>query len=169
VIRGRWFLIPVVLVSAGIGIALAVGGREDRPPSVEELRDFDGFALFYAGDSVDGHALESAQAVPLGASFVYGTCEPPPVLEGSCAPPVQIQLIPACLTRLALPPERTSVRSVPGSLGGHRLELLSGDARIAIYAEHPLAVARALRGINNGVLPGEPLPAPSDETLACAS
>jgi hypothetical protein len=167
VIGKRWLLVPPLLLAAAVGGAVALSSSRDRA-SLDELRDFDEFALFYAGDSVQGNRLERVLSSAGGVTFLYGTCDAG--RDGGCAPPVQVQVVPICSRPYrgsALSPTLTSVRGAPALVVDGRLEIQTADATVVVFAEHPVPVAAALRGVNNRVVPGAPLPKPAPGTRAC--
>jgi hypothetical protein len=140
--------------------------------------------LYYAGDSVEGLPLTSVLRRSDTAeyvSFVYGDCVPADDL--GCAPPVEIQVWPACRRHLGLygalsahDLERLTVRGVPGALldGGTRLELQSGRSTIVVFADSRQRLSRIaadLRSLSAGAASGVPLPPPApgavEGRLAC--
>ena len=75
----------------------------DAAPSLNEVKKFDAYRLYYAGAEVAGLPLEEILGDPSQdnqrsscCNFIYGTCE----LEGedhpSCAPPIEIQVFSTC-------------------------------------------------------------------------
>ena len=70
------------------------GCASDGPPSLSDAEEFDAYAIYYAGDEVDGLPLEEVIG-PNGFNFVYGECELPEG-EGGCSPPLQIQNFSTC-------------------------------------------------------------------------
>lgn len=165
-----------LLVFAGTGAGSAKDGV--RVPAgrltLDEARAFDEYPLLFAGDRVDGHSLaavvrrsDTAEFV----SFIYGDCTP---VDGmGCAPPIEIQVWPACRRHLALYEssaagvgvERTAVRGVPAAVldDGTRLELQSGRVTIVVFAETRARLGRIagnLRSLDPGVERGGALPPP---------
>lgn len=143
------------------------------------------FPLFDAGERVDGLPLtavlrrgDSAEHV----SFVYGDCIPAD--DAGCAPPVEVQVWPACHRNLHLyesmrpgssSPEPTIVRGTPGAFleDGLRLELQASRSTIVVFAgsrAQVLRVARALREVgksdDGGRLP-PPDPGAVEGRLRC--
>ena len=129
--------------------------------------------LFTAGSAVDGLPLTAtlARDDTGSVSFVYGDCAAGD--DAGCAPPVEIQVWPACRRHLALyrldgrspVPEPATVRGAPaGSFdGGTRLELQTGDATVVVFGDSSARVSRvaaALASVDGSVRPGRPLPAP---------
>ena len=143
---------------------------------------FEGFALYSPGETFDGQELQVASqnvsppspGSPIGAwinqvNFIYGTCSPPPA-EGGCAPPVSVQISPACETNfslyrrfpapdgtIAIRYEPVRIGAVPGidvdeGDGGHRLELYTGRVTIRIWElvhdDRRFELARALQPQN---------------------
>jgi hypothetical protein len=173
-------LVAALAVTVGGGLAIwagvaGSGTRSQAAPkstySVEKARSFSRFPLYSAGESVAGYPLVAVlheQRHPVETvSFIYGDCVVPQG-EGGCAPPVSVQVWPACFRNPSLyrappfgPPfEKTTVRGVPAEIfeDGARLEIYTGRSAVVIYADEPLKVAAALRGVNNPVSAGAPLP-----------
>ena len=184
---------------AGAGSALAVltlvgagaGSARDAEPvpasrfTLDDARAFEEYPLYFAGDRVDGHELvavlrrsDSAEFV----SFVYGDCTPADGM--GCAPPIEIQVWPACRRHLALygsapgDPglERTTVRGVPAAVldGGAQLELQTGRSTIAVFGDsrgRVARVARALRPVGDVPFAPQELPPPEqgapESALTC--
>jgi len=140
---------------------------------------FDDHPLYFAGDRVEGHQLvavlrrsDTAEFV----SFVYGDCAPAD--DMGCAPPIEIQIWPACRRYLALygsspadqVMERSSVRGVPAAVfdDGTRLELQTGRSTIVVFADTRARLARialSLRSLDARVARGDALPAPATGAL----
>lgn len=77
-------------------------------------------------------------------SYIYGDCEPP-LGEGGCAPPLEVQVWPACERSLAdydieLPPPVTELRGAPMVEIGDRVEVYS-DSTVVLFSPD-VAVAR---------------------------
>ncbi len=166
--------VVAVLVLAGAGSA---GDGERTPPSqftLEDARAFDDHPLYFAGDRVEGLPLvtvlrrsDTADFV----SFVYGDCTPDD--DMGCAPPLEIQIWPACRRHLALygssslgpTLERMTVRGVPAAVldGGTRLELQTGRSTVVVFADARARLARIagkLRSLEAPVSRGGALPPP---------
>ena len=166
-------------------LGAAAGGAAPAraiPFGLEDLSAED--PLYFAGDRLEGLPLtavlrrsDTAEYV----SFVYGDCVPEG--DAGCAPPVEIQVWPACRRHLALyglaPPGpalvRTTIRGVPVALldGGTRLELQTGRATVVVFADSParvVRVGRALRPVGSespsATLP-HPGPGAFEGTLEC--
>jgi hypothetical protein len=177
--------VVAVLVLAGAGSA---GDGEPAPQAqftLEDARAFDDHPLYFAGDRVEGLPLvtvlrrsDTADFV----SFVYGDCTPDD--DMGCAPPLEIQVWPACRRHLALygsspsgpTIERTTVRDVPAAVldGGTRLELQTGRSTIVVFGDSRgllARVARLLRAIDGSVSVRHALPSPEpgalEGTLKC--
>lgn len=178
-------VVGLVAAAAALGFATlastGVAGARQAPPrgtfDLTRAEAFTGFPLYSAGASVDGYALTAVLRRNDAAdyvSFVYGDC----VVESDtgCAPPVEIQVWPACKRHFALyetglaglpSGERTTVRGAPAALfdGGRRLELQTGRATVVVFAGSlaaTLRVASALRGVNVATQAAASLPPAAD-------
>ncbi len=196
-------LVVALAAAAATTLALVFtnGGRADingpvtpeSTYSVAQAQSFTEYPLYFAGSSFGDlplTAVERDNSNPDGnqvddVTFMYGTCTP--TSEEGCAVPVQIQIWPACLRNptsypssgpMALQSTQTTMRGVPANFyeDGARLEVQTGTATVVIFAtesSQALAVANALRGVNNAVTTTDPLPQPAagamDGTLTCSS
>lgn len=177
-------LAAVVLVGLVVSLlagSVPAGVRGSGPVGfdLEQARAFREFPLYDGGGQVDGLPLvavlrrdDSANFV----SFVYGDCVARD--DEGCAPPVEVQVWPACRRHLGLydsslpgtpAPERTQVRGVPGAFfeDGQRLELQTGPSTVVVFAssrDRVLRVASALRRVG-GRTSGGALPAPEPGAL----
>jgi hypothetical protein len=132
------------------------------------------FPLYWAGERVDDLPLAAVlrrDDTARYVSFVYGDCEARS--DAGCAPPAEIQVWPSCLRNLALydDPQSSvgsdgpiSVRGVPAASfdEGTRLELETDGSTIVVFAglrSHALAIAAALRSLDDSVAAGSPFPA----------
>jgi hypothetical protein len=170
------------------------GSRFDRVHSDFDpvgVREFRAFPLFWVGESYAGLPLaaitrrrpEPGADTTDYVSFLYGSCRPPP--GGGCAPPLEIQVWPACVRTLAdyrltpfsgepLPHEMLVVRGVPSaffheSTASSRLELYTGRVSVVLFGtgrDRLVAAAAAIRGVNVEARPEEPLPPPVPGALA---
>ena len=105
-------------------------------------------------------------------SFVYGDCVPR-APDSGCAPPVEIQVWPACRRNLGLYEastsrsvslETTAFRGVPAALldGGGRLELQTGTSTVVVFAgtrDRAHRVGASLRPLGSGSI-SQTLPPP---------
>jgi hypothetical protein len=170
---------------AGLVLAGATGSAAPAraiPFELDGLRTQD--PIFFAGDRTEGNPLEavlwrsdSAEYV----SFVYGDCVPQS--GAGCAPPIEIQVWPACRRHLGLYEsshgpdlDRVTVRGVPAAVldGGTRLELQTGRSTIVVFADscqRLSRIAKDLRSVDSRIASGAPLPPPApgavDGQLAC--
>jgi hypothetical protein len=150
--------------------------------SVVEARLFDEYALYSAGPSFRGLALNGVgrlvnrrRGATREVSFYYGTCDIPlwkGKADGGCGLPLSIQNWRSCekgihgLGYHNDPGASMTVRGVPAALyeAQGRLALATGETTIIIYAtgrEKLLEVARLLRGVNVSVNRSEELPEPA--------
>jgi hypothetical protein len=193
--------VVLVIVVSAIGLVVVGGKRAVAPQStftLREAKDITGLAVYYAGDSVDGLSLSTVlrDSVPKEApsdayvrervlhpqqhnprlythsvSFIYGSCRPSG--DAGCAPPVEVQIWPACARSLSLysgvgapTPEPAVVRGAPAAFfeGGHRLEIQTGTSTVVIFGDthdRVIRIADALRGVNVPVQAHVPLPPPA--------
>lgn len=168
----------LVLVGAGGGapranaISFELGSPRSRDP------------LVFAGERVEGLLLTAVlrRSHPVEyVSFVYGDCTPEG--DAGCAPPVEIQVWPACRRHLALYDsfsgpdlDRVIVRGVPGAVldRGTRLELQTGRSTIVVFAESRQRLSRIAaelrpvdaRSASSALLP-PPVPGAVEGRLAC--
>ena len=148
--------------------------------SLAKARRFDDFSLYYLGREFRSMPLTgilSEHAYGRGAgnghdqiTFLYGTCVS--ASGQGCAPPLQLNVYAACDR-----PNRSYVDLRMRGVTGRRFKRGGGfalhtkDAMIAVSfvgfrLERRSAlrhVAMALRGVNNPIGPGEPLPGPAPE------
>ena len=137
-----------------------------------------GLPALFAGDNVDGLPLTAVlrSGDPGYVSFVYGDCEASD--DVGCAPPVEVQVWPACRRYLGLyerrspgpPVEHGVVRGVPAAFldDGTRIELQTAMATVVVFAGsrgRALRVAAALRAVDGSTPPGVALPAPGQGAL----
>ena len=159
--------------------------------SGDEAKGFKPFALYDLGPSFAGLPLRARvyggkgkpyPGEPIGAHdvlFVYGTCELPPI-DGGCAPPLQVQVWPACRRNPAVidlaPDESVTVRGLPAHFyeDHTRLEFTTGRSTVVLFdSEHVgaearqflLTAAEQLRGVNVPAAPVVDLPAPAEGAL----
>ena len=175
------------VASLGVALSLAGGGSAgdgrqaaSQRVELEKARGFDDYALYNAGDRVEGFPLvavlrrsDTAEFV----SFVYGDCTPAD--DTGCAPPIEIQVWPACRRHLGLYAaptgvspalEQTTVRGVPAAFldEGTRLELQAGRSTIVVFADsrsRVARIARALRAVDGSVAVRQALPPPAPGAL----
>ena len=166
----------LVLAGAGSGVGREARPRASPPFSLEDARAFGAYELYFAGDRIEGlpltavlHRTGSADFV----SFVYGDCMPDD--DSGCAPPVEVQVWPACRRHLALygaftPSERVTIRGVPAAVadGGTRLELHTGRSTVVVFAESRARAERvvgALRALDTTSARSVSLPPPNPGAL----
>lgn len=170
--------VATVLLLSGAGRAGA-GDRASTSASrftLAHAHAFEDYPLYFAGDRAEGFPLvavlrraDTADFV----SFVYGDCTAAD--HDGCAPPIEIQVWPACRRHLGLyrdnpsfagwPPDRTTVRGVPAAVfdDGTRLELQTGRATVVVFAESRARLGRvagALRSLDAPASRGGALAAP---------
>jgi hypothetical protein len=176
-----------LFASAFAGLVLA-GATGSAAPARAISFERDGLRaqdpIFFAGDRTEGIALEVIlrRSDPAEyVSFVYGDCVPES--DAGCAPPIEIQVWPACRRHLALYDsshgpdlDRVTVRGVPAAVldGGTRLELQTGRSTIVVFADSRQRLSRIandLRSVDARIASGAPFPPPApgavDGQLAC--
>ena len=176
-------LAALVLTGAGSGSVREQKPEQQAGPvgrfTLDAARAFDDYALFFAGDRVESQPLaavlrrsDTAEFV----SFVYGDCVTADDL--GCAPPIEIQIWPACRRHLALyglsglgsTLERTTVRGVPAAVldDGTQLELQTGRSTVVVFGDsrgRVAHVARALRAMGGSPSASQALPPPEQDAL----
>jgi hypothetical protein len=156
----------------------------ERSISLDSAQAAD-FPVYYAGEWALGHHLAAIlrreNHGPIDdIDFIYGVCTAEE--EQGCAPPLEVQVWPACVRNLSLyspsgpvpqaaVPVWATIRGVPAAFfeDFQRLELQTGTATIVIFAkgyEQLIDVAESLRGLNVAVGPKQPLPQPPPEAVA---
>jgi hypothetical protein len=149
-------LLCAVVPLLGCGDSPAAGGI-----SLDTVKEFHDYPVYYAGGEVAGHPLESideedawgrnGKTGRTGFTFYYGDCDPPDGLfaEGGCAPPVQIQNYSICDRNLGMYRGKQKVRDVRGAKGatnGGGLEIFTGRTTVVIFAiDEPSLVGPAIR------------------------
>ena len=86
-------------------------------------------------------------------SYIYGDCDPGPLpgeeyADGGCAPPLEIQVWPACERAFGdydvIPsPDRAERRGVPSAALADRVELYSADSTVVIFGASPKEAEQA--------------------------
>jgi hypothetical protein len=160
-------------------LAAAAGCGSDGTPDLDEAKRFRQFELYYLGSSFEGLPLTDGpdehlrdRRPPRPVGFIYGDCEPEG--DAGCAPPLEIQVWPSCMRNPtsysgpgSRPRSRFRARAVPAAEVGGGTDVYTGRVTIAIFSDRPRtrrAIA-ALRGLNTGVEPGDPLPSPTRAAL----
>ena len=141
--------------------------------SLRRTRDFAQFALYFVGQSFESLPLVAVDRHPAQVSFLYGTCSIPVAGDGAiggCAPPLAVQVWPACVRDSSrypfAPDERVRVRGVAAAFyeGHRRLELANGAVTVVLFGqgrEQLFRAARSLRPVNRlvGLSPRTDCPA----------
>lgn len=156
--------------AADVEIVSGVGGRPVRSTegkkACTEVDEPANFRLYSLGSSFDGLPLTTVmrtcsvpQPVPGESddmpttwrtnfvSYIYGDCDPPVGEEGGCAPPLDVQVWPACERHAALGgrlPNLTRRRGALSSGNGGGIELYTADATVVVFGRTPSLVERAI-------------------------
>ena len=155
VFAARQRLVPIVALLAVL-LAGCGGDDAEQAGSAEALaaQRAAGHALFWAGESFDGLPLRAVTRTADRTTFAYGSCKPP-VGEGGCAPPLQIQSASLCddnALKVALLPvgsfaaRGTTVRDY----GEGRLDLDASTSLVRIFGsgERGRRAVEALRPVS---------------------
>lgn len=141
--------------------ALEVRARGNS--SLAAARSFTDFRLYFAGDSFEGLPLVAVERHPAQVGFLYGTCSIPvdgDGARGGCAPPLAVQVWPACERDSSpypfAPDERLRIRGLPAAFyeGHRRLEVSTHGVTVVLFGtgrERLLRAAAALRPLNRSV------------------
>lgn len=199
-----------------VGLAATAQGRDPDPRfefafsdfTPQTVRAFPDFPLYSVGEEFGGlpatrinrllgkprlsDVAESGIDLPDNRTnyveFIYGTCDPGGS-EGGCAPPLTIQVSPACDRTLqdyfyntpdggpSRPYELITVRGVPAAKFDDMLEIYSGRVTIVVFGDTEELRLQAANGLSSAnsragdVAPGAPLPPPvagaMEGKLAC--
>jgi len=149
------------MLVCGSALLSGCGGSSEPDASLEELRAFGAYPLYYAGDEIAGNRLEDIGAWDewetypkqreLGFIFFYGDCDPPDGLfaEGGCAPPVQIQNTSICNRNLGMSrgneKDAFDIRGAKASPGGGGLEIFTGRTTVVIFASNAGLMKETIR------------------------
>jgi hypothetical protein len=159
-----------------MGVAAAIGGcgsggedheRLGRAQVLAEQGDTAGYAMYWAGASVDGLALTDVTRRPERTTLVYGTCDPSGS-ETGCAPPVTIQVSSICdhnaLVLDIRPARKLRLRGTVVLDYGEasREELAAGASHVTVSADaaRTRRAIAALRAVSGPSRVGAALPAP---------
>jgi hypothetical protein len=124
------------------------GCATDDGITLGEVKKFDAYPLYYAGDEVAGNKLEKISGEEdwlrnpdqrsVGFTFIYGTCEiPEGQTDGGCSPPAQIQVSSICHRHLGLYRGRERAfdfRGAKAAGNGGGLEVFTGRTTAVIFA-----------------------------------
>jgi hypothetical protein len=206
-------LLVAGVIAVGVGVATKAEGQGPFRSDVsdftpETVRAFQDFPLYSPGTQFEDLPLTAIVRVfrkPLVRAragfgvpdnrtnfvdFIYGSCDAGG-REGGCAPPLTVQIWPACDRTLhdyfyntpdggpSRRHERVTVRGVPAARFSDMLEIYSGTVTIVIFGDTPALRARAAASLTSAnTLAGDisvrdPLPPPAagamDGKLKCAS
>jgi hypothetical protein len=192
-----------VAIGVGVGVATNAEGQDPLPRFRSDLsdftpqtvRDFAGFPLYSLGTQFEELPLTAIVRIdqesrlkarggfgipdnrPNHMNFIYGTCDATGH-EGGCAPPLTVQIWPACDRTLqdyyynvrgggpSRPYQRVTVRGVPAASFSDMLEIYSGRVTIVIFGGTGALRARAAASLTSAntlagnASAGDPLPPP---------
>lgn len=172
----------VIVCATVVGCASDNGPDSESGPDIESARTFDGFPLYWLGETFEGLEVTTiidTVATPNRVSIIYGSCKPSGTFEPTCALPLQIQIVPLCfhLDAVALPP-RPQARQVRGApVGGQdgapvlltrktQIKIYRGegtDRGISLRALHAL---RSLNAVEPVISPTDVIPSPPPGVLS---
>lgn len=152
-------------------------------PSLSEVKKFDAYRLYYAGAEAAGLPLDQIIGDPNRdgprsscCNFIYGTCTAGPSAEGSCAPPLEIQVFSTCrrwfsaLSRNRRLYEFRGAKATGGGSGiegGSPLEIFTDRTTVVIWAENRKTLTTAARQLRDvrAAKPQSHLPPPIPGSL----
>lgn len=151
------------------GLVLCACALADEP-DLSEVRAFDNFPIFYAGDSIGEIPLREVLGDPGQQEdttwvFLYGQCEDPPA-DAGCAPPLQIHSYSVCVWARLGQPKADGLFRFRGAkakwAGTDVLEILTGRTAVKISGRHDLVskAGRLLRNVRQEQPRRLPAPAP---------
>lgn len=130
-----------------------------QAPSLSEVKEFDGYRVYYAGKEVAGLPLEGIQGEEWKSdprairwSFIYGRCTRPPEGEAGCPPPLQIHNYSTCRRWAGISGSKPQLYNFRGTkaVGSGTsiedpLEIFTGNTTVVIFSEQPKVAIRAAR------------------------
>ena len=156
-----------------MGILGAASSGLAKPASLGNVKAFDAYSVYYAGQAISGVPLEEVEgdAWPdeklRGWSFSYGDCALPEG-EGGRSAPLQIQNYPTCRRWASAYPGEPRLFSFRGAKAAWvssagSLEIYTGRTTVVIFAHRAMLAKRAsrlLRGVRESRPTRLPPPAP---------
>jgi hypothetical protein len=139
------------------------------PPDMRAVREFTRYPLYWVGERFEGWDLTAVSVDRKKVTFVYGNCVLEVPADGGCAPTLQIQIWPRCVT-LEDAESGQEIRGAPlnYSYGGDAI-LNTERVEIRVFIGQgatrgmKMRALRALRSANDVppvVDAGDPLPRP---------
>lgn len=106
--------------------------------SVEQVRAFEAFPLYWLGEEFDGLPLESIERLSTpdalkpenSVTFFYGDCTPGPNDDGGCALPLTVRVEPYCYAQPQLIADEAKEASVQKLRGNADAQIIAGGLRI---------------------------------------
>jgi hypothetical protein len=166
--------VTLTFVAAGLA---SCGGSKASMADIEAATTFDGFPLYWLGESFDKWDLAHVDGLDYDSqivTFIYGDCTPHGGEQPSCTPPLQVQVSPLCshLDVVARAPiwKQREIRGAPVGTIDSAPVLFTRRAQVKVYrgeGSRPgdtMRALRALRSINqvppviaaSGPIPGPP-------------
>jgi hypothetical protein len=157
----------LLAVIGAVVAAAAAGCSNEEESDLSAAKKFNGYPLYYLGDSFSGEKLNKVTApfritgsrTVIPYSFIYGDCEPGP--DAGCSPPFELQNYSICdqnpLTHSNAP---GLVLEARGALV-HGTDLYTGATTVRIFGIRPSEAARALRPVSGPSSLERDLPPPA--------
>lgn len=143
-------------------LCLCACATEDAPkdaPSLNEIKEFRAYPVYYSGNSVAGNSLRKVYGDPelhkderdTTWVLIYGDCN---AEEGGCFPPLQIHSYSICARGAGLREARLfDLRGVkatkPMRGSGAGLEIFTGRTTVTIGAENKSVLDSAVQALRN--------------------
>lgn len=172
--------LPRSLGIACVGLICAsvlCGCLTDAAPSLSEVKKFDAYRVYYAGEEVAGLPLENlskggweGNLRVWGWSFIYGRCDSPPTGDSGCSAPLEIQIWSTCgrwFSSFDRKRRLYDFRGAKATGSGNGIEepaeIFTGRTTVVVFAGDgriAKAVARQLRDVRAAKPQSLPPPAP---------
>lgn len=160
-----------LVVSLSLICGLLISGCGEDGPTLSEVKEFDAYPLYYAGDEIAGNELDRIsgaddwQDIPdqrsVGFTFFYGTCDSTadgPFDDSGCAPPAQIQVSSTCRRWASTFHRRRDLYDFRGAKatggkggleGGSPIEIFTGRTTVVIWSRDRNLLETAARELRH--------------------